>query len=76
MCLRGRLQSEIYLHLTYSDIEPTKTKNTPEQFVKWARDMAGSVDGKAFGQFVKWVISQTGYNTLNAIPITNICQEI
>jgi len=50
--------------------------HTAEQFVKWTRDMAGSVNGKAFGQFVKWVISQTGYNSSKTIPITNICQEI
>jgi len=48
--------------------------HTAEQFVKWARDVAGSVNGKAYGQFEKWVISQTGYDSLNTIPITNICQ--
>jgi hypothetical protein len=53
-------------------MECSEDGHIAEQFVKSARDVAGSVNGKAYGQFVKWVISQTGYDSLNTIPIKNI----
>jgi len=52
MCLHGRLQSEIYLHLTCCETEPTKTKYTPEQCHSYFREWVE--DGHTAEQFVKW----------------------
>ena len=56
MCLHGRLQNEIYLHLTYGETEPTKTKYTTEQRHSYFREWVE--DGHTGEQFVKWASSE------------------
>ena len=58
MCLHGRLQSEIYLHLSYCEIEPTKTTYIPEQCHSYFREWAE--DGHTAEQFVIWTRDVAG----------------